>query len=170
MGLEDQISRFTGRSIATLSLPVGSKILDAPCGLGRHAHWLSSLGHNVFAADIDRDRLSAAASTAPKFGSPIRWIEMDMECPWHRRDRFDLFLMVHYHSDNVVKRAVEILRSGGIFVFETFGGHGKNYLSLPRSGWFESALKTQFNILELKERPVGPQKQRSVVMGIAKKI
>lgn len=166
MSLEDETSPFVRKALSKLALRAGAKILDAPCGYGRHAHWLASLGYRVSGADIDEERLSEAAATAPTTPHPIRWYRADLETtgPVHRR--FDLLLVVHYYSPNIVTRARELLRPGGFFIYESFGAQGRNYLSLPQPGAFGNALSPDFEILSLTERPAGQRKHAVVVKAV----
>src|SRR3546814_7103484 len=79
--LEYQISKFARDCLEKQKLSPPAKILDAPCGYGRHAHWLAELGHNVYAIDIDSKRVKYARNTAPPKLRPINWIVGDIEKP-----------------------------------------------------------------------------------------
>jgi len=158
MSLEDQTSRFVRTAIAGLSLDASARILDAPCGFGRHAHWLASLGFRVTGADIDLNRLEKAAKAEQISQHKIAWRAVDLEQPWQLAEQFDVFLAVHYFSPHIIERAKEVLRPGGVFIYESFGGHGKNHLALPRQGAFGKELKRYFEEIELEERPVGPSR------------
>ena len=46
--------------IRFLDLPKRSKILDLPCGKGRHSVFLNKLGYRVFGADLSEKSISAA--------------------------------------------------------------------------------------------------------------
>jgi cyclopropane fatty-acyl-phospholipid synthase-like methyltransferase len=58
------ILRATGAKVARLidvfQLPVGARILDCPCGHGRHAHLFAESGFDVDGVDYSRDVLAAA--------------------------------------------------------------------------------------------------------------
>lgn len=53
-----------------LGLPVGARVLDAPCGWGRHAGLLAEAGWHVTGADLSRDLLRRARSA--HVGLPVR--------------------------------------------------------------------------------------------------
>ena len=52
--------REIARLIEILGLPVGSRILDCPCGQGRHAHLLAESGFDVDGVDYSRVLLAKA--------------------------------------------------------------------------------------------------------------
>ncbi|PYO76348.1 MAG: class I SAM-dependent methyltransferase, partial [Gemmatimonadetes bacterium] len=43
-----------------LGLPVGSRVLDVPCGQGRHTHLLAEAGYDVDGLDYSKDLLAVA--------------------------------------------------------------------------------------------------------------
>src|SRR5678816_2217946 len=48
------------RLLDVLGLPSGSKVLDVPCGQGRHAHLLAEAGFDVVGFDYSAQLLSKA--------------------------------------------------------------------------------------------------------------
>jgi hypothetical protein len=48
------------------------------------------------------------------------------------------------------------LVAGGYLYIETFGGHGKNYLDLPKAGQLQGLLSKDFHLPFYRERKVGP--------------
>jgi SAM-dependent methyltransferase len=60
-----------------LALPVGARVLDAPCGWGRHTQLLAEAGCDAFGADLSYDLLRRA-DRQPRAGSARRWgMELD---------------------------------------------------------------------------------------------
>lgn len=55
------------------------------------------------------------------------------------------------------------LMDGGHLFIETFGGHGENYLELPRADEIRQGLKG-YKLLFYNERSVGPTSQNAVVV------
>lgn len=51
-----------------LALPVGARVLDAPCGWGRHAALLAEAGCDVVGADLSHDLLRRAVARAEDGG------------------------------------------------------------------------------------------------------
>ena len=60
------------RLLDVLGLPSGARMLDVPCGQGRHAHLLAEAGFDVDGLDYSRSFSSARGSAAPGRGSAIR--------------------------------------------------------------------------------------------------
>ncbi|PLW80223.1 hypothetical protein C0585_03665 [Candidatus Woesearchaeota archaeon] len=58
--LEEKTKRESEGIIKLLDLEKGSKILDAPCGYGRHTIMLESLGYDLTGIDIDKEHLLKA--------------------------------------------------------------------------------------------------------------
>jgi hypothetical protein len=55
------------------------------------------------------------------------------------------------------------LIDGGHLFIETFGGHGENYLELPKADEIRQALKG-YELIFYNERSVGPTSQNAVVV------
>jgi SAM-dependent methyltransferase len=69
--------------IDALGLAPGARVLDVPCGGGRHALALSARGYQVTGVDISRDFLAVARALAEERELAIDWEERDMrDLPW----------------------------------------------------------------------------------------
>src|SRR5512146_3220849 len=76
------------RLIEILGLPAGSRILDAPCGQGRHAHLLAEAGFRVNGLDFSSDLLRLARQRGE--GARLRYTRGDMRhLPPSWSGRFD---------------------------------------------------------------------------------
>jgi SAM-dependent methyltransferase len=167
--LQDTISTFVATRVGRLKLPERSRVLDVPCGFGRHSRWLASKGFRVTALDIDAVRVSEALGIPPKDGS-VQWIVSDIESGWPFAPAvFDLALVIHYCSDAVLTRARDALKPNGYLIYETFDARGQNWRALPALRSIRAMLSVEFDMLELNERPVGPFKDRAVVRLLARK-
>lgn len=106
--------KFVDRIASVTKLP----ILDVPCGYGRHAFVLASLGYKVICADIDRDALDAIRVLRRKHGFPPRRLTT-LEVDLTRRARIfkkrscGAIVNIHYYQHNLIRRFVELLASGG---------------------------------------------------------
>jgi len=68
-----------------LGLAEGSRVLDAPCGHGRHSLELARRGCRVTGLDRSRDLLAAARAGAKRDGLAVDWVHGDMRSlPWTR--------------------------------------------------------------------------------------
>jgi len=66
-----------------LSLPPGAKVLDAPCGTGRHSLALASRGYQMTAVDLSSDSLTQARQFAAHKNLTIHFDHRDMsDLPW----------------------------------------------------------------------------------------
>jgi 2-polyprenyl-3-methyl-5-hydroxy-6-metoxy-1,4-benzoquinol methylase len=54
---EREAERFIQKLMVELNLPVPSKLLDLACGKGRHAKFLSDLGHDVLGVDLSQNSI-----------------------------------------------------------------------------------------------------------------
>src|ERR671926_638243 len=80
--------REVARLLEVLALPVGARILDVPCGQGRHAHLLAEAGFDVDGLDYSRDLLGIARKRG--IGPNLRYTQGDMRSlPSRWTGRFD---------------------------------------------------------------------------------
>ena len=76
------------RVIDALGFPVGSRILDVPCGQGRHAHLLAEAGYEVDGLDYSEHLLKIARKRGT--GRNLRYTRGDMRrLPPRWNQRFD---------------------------------------------------------------------------------
>jgi SAM-dependent methyltransferase len=69
--------------LESLDVPAPAKILDVPCGGGRHSIALASRGYEMTAVDSSTDFLTAARGQSAGPPSKIDWQERDMrDLPW----------------------------------------------------------------------------------------
>jgi SAM-dependent methyltransferase len=80
--LPRDIERISEREVdfidASLSLQIGSRILDLACGVGRHAMILARRGYEVAGMDLSMPLLQIALSEAQKRSSPVKFVHGDM--------------------------------------------------------------------------------------------
>jgi SAM-dependent methyltransferase len=143
-------------------------ILDAGCGYGRNAVALALRGYSVVCVDQDFERLNALARFAPihfadltqpgcavgqlypllaKLG-PSSW-PFGESC-------FAGIVCVHFLSVALFDAFQSSLVAGGYLYIETFGGHGRNHLELPRAGQLRALLTKDFQLPFYREKKVGP--------------
>jgi len=122
-----------------LRLASGSRVLDVPCGHGRHALELARRGYRVSGVDLSADLLGAARSASAREGLPVEWVSGDMRnLPRAWSGTFDgaycagnAFGYFDDAGNQAFLAAVaRALRPGGRFVLE--------------SGWVAESLLPQF--------------------------
>lgn len=135
---------------------------DFGAGYGRHALLLAHMGYTVLALDLDSRALRTlkAVASRPRHRQARGQIipvmaDVGFKLPL-RPARLDLVLAVHCSVHRHFPAIEGALAPGGLFIYETFGGQGRNWMDLPKTGQLRASLRSKFEILNLSERPVGP--------------
>jgi len=128
--LAEQTEVEVGQLEVLLGIEPPLRILDLPCGQGRHAIELARLGYEVTGVDLSPFMLKVADDRARDAGVRVRWLPGDMRQPIAGA-RFDLvlnlFTSLGYFADEaddrrVVGAAAAMLVPGGRFVLEVING------------------------------------------------
>jgi len=134
-----------------MGLPVGSRVLDVPCGQGRHAHLLMEAGYDVDALDYSDELLKVARKRGE--GESLRYVRGDMRrLPARWTKRFDAVLnlftsfgfFAHPADDaRVIAEFARVLKPGGRLVWHGASRDGVMARFLARD-WWSSADETLF--------------------------
>jgi SAM-dependent methyltransferase len=126
-----------------LGLPVGSRLLDVPCGQGRHAHLLTEAGYDVDGLDYSKELLAVARRRG--IGARLRYTRGDMrKMPARWTRRFDAVLnlftsfgfFAHPAEDaRVVGQCARVLKPGGVLVWHGASRDGVMARFLERDWW-----------------------------------
>jgi SAM-dependent methyltransferase len=155
-------SPFVRRCLEYLK-PRAGVALDVPAGRGRHAALLASIGLYVVACDLDGERLSAAVYSAHR----IARVRLDANRPLPFRDeRFDLVLVVHAPTLDLLDHLPVLVKRGGHLIVETFGAQGLNRIALPRSGDVQQKLKHGMTAIRYLERQAHEGENAVTVKGL----
>jgi ubiquinone/menaquinone biosynthesis C-methylase UbiE len=126
-----------------MGLPVGSRILDVPCGQGRHTHLLAENGFDVDGLDYSKELLAIARRRGA--GPALRYTRGDMrKMPARWSKRFDAVLnlftsfgfFAHPADDVVVVREfARVLKRGGLLIWHGGSRDGVMARFLARDWW-----------------------------------
>ena len=151
--------------------PDATLAVDVPSGYGRHSYLLVEHGYNVIAIDADESALKHLRAGAPLENLRITCAVVDCltDIPL-ATDTLFLAVVVHFISSALLQALSRLLRTGGYLVYETYGGNGGNYLTLPRPGQIAAELHPSFELIYYQEKPVGPKKDAVTVKCLAKRV
>lgn len=135
--------REIARLIEIMGLPVGARLLDVPCGQGRHAHLLAEAGYEVQGVDLSRDLLALATQRGT--GPTLKYKRADMRrLPASWTGRFDavinLFTSFGFFLDPsddacVIAEFARTLTVGGLLVWHGGSRDGVMAKFLDRDWW-----------------------------------
>lgn len=124
---DDRTKKEIDFILKTVKLKRGSKILDIPCGFGRHSIELAKRGYNVTGQDINGYFLDLAKKSAKKLDVNIRFLKADMR-KIDFENEFDLvlnlFTSIGYferEEDDVLflSEISKSLKKGGKLIIDT---------------------------------------------------
>jgi SAM-dependent methyltransferase len=139
----EQDRRQVARMVSVLGLADGARILDVPCGQGRHAHLLAEAGYAVDGVDYSAELLALARArgTAPT----LRYRRADMRrLPARWSERFDavinVFTSFGFFTDpsddaRVMTELARVLEPGGILLWHGASRDGVMARFLARDWW-----------------------------------
>jgi len=110
----------------TLQVPSPARLLDVPCGAGRHSLALAERGYQMTAVDISPAFLDVARANEAQRPNKVQWEQRDMrDLPWSRQfdGAFSFGNSFGYYEDagNVEFLAAvgRVLKPGARFVLDT---------------------------------------------------
>jgi len=116
--------REVARVLELIGLPSGARILDVPCGQGRHAHLFAEAGFRVDGFDYSKELLRRARARGT--GANLRYTRGDMrQLPPQWTGRFDavvnLFTSFGFFAEpaddrRVIHEFARVLAAGGVLV------------------------------------------------------
>jgi SAM-dependent methyltransferase len=131
------------RLLDVLQLPSDARILDCPCGQGRHARLLAQAGYDVTGVDFSQPLLRVARAAGRTRG--LRYLRGDMRAlPAEWKGSYDavlnLFTSFGFFDDpaddeRVIHEAARVLAPGGRFVW--YGGSRDGVMAnwVGRDAW-----------------------------------
>lgn len=110
-----------------LGLQSGDKVLDCPCGYGRHTEGMAARGLEVTGVDINREHLDKASEITDSHAGTVRLVVEDMRLMSYHKE-FDAainmffsfgFFESHYDNMKVLENFYRALKPGGRFLMHT---------------------------------------------------
>jgi SAM-dependent methyltransferase len=148
-----------GRLIEVLALPAGARVLDCPCGQGRHAHLLAEAGYDVDGLDYSPELLEAAVERGT--GKTLRYTRSDMrKLPARWTGRFDAvanlftsfgFFLQASDDRRVIAEFARVLKPDGVLVWHGGSRDGVMARFLERDWW-----KSEDDVMIGHEREFDP--------------
>ncbi len=149
--------------VTALGLAPGERLLDIPCGTGRHARVFAKHGVRVTGVDLNSGLVRMAKATPTKSRGTVRYAVGDMLDLKKYRAKFDvvvnLFTSFGYFSDErknarVLREMVSALRPGGRLAIHLID---RDWL-IPR---FKPVSKSSLNgVLTTEARDYDPKTKR----------
>ncbi len=141
-----------GFAARVLNLRRGTRVLDVPCGFGRHARFLARRGIMVVGVDLSRAMLAEARRSGPE--ARLSFVRADMRRLAYRGE-FDAVLNLYtsfgYFSPrenrDVLRRMARALKPGGRILIDH--RDRKHDVGLP-GRWWERADDGTLAIWEMK--------------------
>ena len=148
-----------------LQLRPPRRILDLPCGQGRHAIELARRGYDVTGVDLSAYMLGVARERADAASVRVRWLSGDMReaLPGESFDVvLNLFTSFGYFANEaddrrVVRAAASMLAPGGRFLLEVINGQ-RVIANFQEREWF-----TVGQIVVMERRSLDMPTRRMVV-------
>ena len=161
--LDQTPSGFVLSCLAHHSIVHQGNALDLACGYGRHTNILRSKGYSVVSGDLSIDSLKVIKQDFLE--SNCVCLDASADLPFCN-NIFNLVLVVHYVHKTLISRITRLMSPGGFLIYETYGGQGLNWQSLPIHGEFEDQLTPNFSIIQRKVITVGPKDTPRVILKI----
>lgn len=108
-------------------IPPPGPVLDLACGMGRHTVYLSGLGLEVTAVDLDMDQSEAVRPLAG-----VTWLRRDMEAgDWpFPVGHWSGIVVSNYLHRPLLPHLLAGLAPGGVLIYTTFA-HGQQVFGRP---------------------------------------
>ena len=135
--LADRAARGIYARLLDVQVPLGARILDAGCGTGQLALFLSMLGRRVVGIDLSHASLSKGQRFKQGFGLGAHFAQTDLFHPALREHAFDYVFangVLHHTADasGGFRLLLPLLKPGGFIVVGLYNTYGRLLLRLRR--------------------------------------
>lgn len=146
-------------------LPLGVKVLDAGCGTGQLAIFLSMVHRQVIGVDFSYHSLLKANTFKKKFSlHNVRFAQMDLFYPAFKQKSFDYIFcngVLHHTAD--ARRGFEnlcrLMKPGGYITIGLYNTYGRLLLDLRR--WIFQLTRDKVRYLDffMRQKSLGEEKR-----------
>src|SRR5437867_3084346 len=146
-------------------IPLGAKILDAGCGTGQLAIFLSLTKRTVIGADFSFSSLKKANDFKNLFNlSGVQFAQMDLFAPAIRGETFDYIFcngVLHHTADAYLgfQRLCAALKEGGYIVVGLYNTYGRMLLNLRKAVFRATGGRLRFLDYFMRQRSVSTDKK-----------
>jgi len=149
-----------------LPLGLGVHILDAGCGTGQLAIFLSLVRRQVVGVDFSYNSLLKATTFRGKFGlDNVRFAQMDLFAPGLKEESFDYVFcngVLHHTADayGAFQNLCRLVKPRGYLTVGLYNTYGRLPLYLRR--WIFQMTHDRLTWLDffMRQRAIGPEKRR----------
>ncbi len=159
---EEQTAQEAAFIREALGVPPPARLLDVPCGGGRHSRALARLGYEMTGVDLSAEFLATARSQAPDGPGSVAWEHREMhDLPWtdHFDGAFSFGNSFGYLDDegnaDFLKAVARALKPGARFVLDTSYVMESLLSGIQWRTWYETG-----DILMLSDRRYDPAEGR----------
>jgi SAM-dependent methyltransferase len=165
----DLVEKSKQRGYARLldeQLPLGVRILDAGCGTGQLAIFLSLVHRTVVGADFSSASLAKGDAFRRRFGlANVSFAQMDLFAPALRDEGFDYVFcngVLHHTADAVgaFRQLVRLVKPGGFIAIGLYNPYGRLFLNLRRVVFRLTGDRFQRLDFFFRQATVGAEKKR----------
>jgi SAM-dependent methyltransferase len=147
-------------------LPLGVRILDAGCGTGQLAIFLSMVHRNVVGADFSRASLAKANAFKRRFDlKRVSFVQMDLFQPALRPESFDYVFsngVLHHTADayGAFQNLCTLVKPGGYITLGLYNSYGRLFLDARR--WIFRVTRDHLQRLDyfMRQKSTGAEKKR----------
>ena len=165
-------SPFVRKCLSDIEFLDNRRVVDIPCGFGRHSILAIEFGCSVVAIDRDESRVnylrevSRAKGTSEKLDCLVGDAEQMFDL---NLGSFEVAIVADFVSTLLISQLITRMEPHGYLIFETFAGRGGNWQQLPRAGEIRACVAENVNLLEYRETAVKPGIDRVSVKCFAQK-
>lgn len=153
-------------SLLDEQLPLGIRVLDAGCGTGQLAIFLSLMNRTVVGADFSSGSLAKGNAFRRKFNlAKVSFVQMDLFAPALATESFDYIFcngVLHHTADAVgaFRQLCRLLKPGGGIAIGLYNTYGRLLLDARRMAFNASGDRLHWLDFYMRQKTLGPEKKQ----------